>query len=249
MNHITEEELIEYYYGEIGHKAGIERHLKVCKECSGAFASLSKELADIKRISPPVRDAGYGEQVWQSLRHSLPAYEKTSRRWRSYFVWNALALATLCALLLAFLAGRQWQRKQIDRVAENIPQARERVVFVVLGDHLDRSERLLVELKHAGDGPATPLLRAEAQDLLTANRLYRESAAQAGDPALAAALDHLERALVEVANEPGDLSPSDVAQIQKEMNTDGLLFEVRVLRSRVQAQQQGRTVPSKGVSL
>jgi len=83
----------------------------------------------------------------------------------------------------------------------------------------------------------------------TANRLYRASATQAGDPVLAAALDHLERALVEVANGPEDLSNADLARIQKEMNTDGLLFEVRVLRSRVQAQQQGGTARSKGVSI
>jgi hypothetical protein len=59
----------------------------------------------------------------------------------------------------------------------------------------------------------------------------------------------LERALVEVSNGLDDLSSSDLARIQKEMNTDGLLFEVRVLRSRVQAQQQGATARSKGVSI
>jgi hypothetical protein len=130
-------------------------------------------------------------------------------------------------------------------------QGRERVVLLVLGDHLDRSERLLVELKHADPSTEAPL-QAEARDLLSANRLYRESVKQAGDPVLAAALDHLGRVLTEVANEPARLSQARLDELQKEMNTDGLLFEVRVLRSRVQEDvepKSGASPVTKGVSI
>ena len=87
------------------------------------------------------------------------------------------------------------------------------------------------------------MVKAEAQDLLSANRLYRESAIKSGDPAFAAALDRLERVLVEIANEPDDASPARLAELQQELNTDGLLFEVRVLRSHVQ-DEQGEQQPA-----
>ena len=43
-----------------------------------------------------------------------------------------------------------------------MPPAPQRVVILVLGDHLDRTERLLVELKHADadDSEMIPPLRA-----------------------------------------------------------------------------------------
>jgi hypothetical protein len=48
------------------------------------------------------------------------------------------------------------------------------------------------------------------------------------------------------------LSQVRLDELQKEMNTDGLLFEVRVLRSRVQGdvEQKGSAVATnKGVSI
>ena len=59
-------------------------------------------------------------------------------------------------MVAAFLAGRVWQRKQTSQTAivASDPQARQRVVVWVLGDHLDRSERLLVALNHADGNDA-----------------------------------------------------------------------------------------------
>jgi hypothetical protein len=170
--------------------------------------------------------------------------------------WRPVAWAAACALLVAvaFVAGRQWERKQLPQVAVKAdPQARQRVVVVVLGDHLDRSERLLVELNHAGghDLPAMPL-RSEARELLASNRLIRQSAIEVGDHNVEASLDHLERLLVELANQPDAPSEADLARLRQEMNTDGLLFDIRVLRSRVRSQAsvpQGAPASTKGVSL
>jgi uncharacterized membrane protein affecting hemolysin expression len=162
-----------------------------------------------------------------------------------------LGWAAACALLIAvaFVAGRRWERRQAPSVAVAVdPQARQRVVIVVLGDHLDRSERLLVELNHAGsnDISGTPL-RSEARELLASNRLVRQSAMQAGNLNVEASLDRLERLLVELANEPEDLSEADLTRLRQEMNTDGLLFDIRVLRSRVNS--QGAPKATKGVSI
>jgi hypothetical protein len=180
--------------------------------------------------------------------------------WLKLHPFGGFATAAACLLIVvaaAFFAGRQWEHRnpQSPGVANNVPaggdQGRERVVLVVLGDHLDRSERLLVELKHAEPSTEVPM-QAEARELLSANRLYRESVKQAGDPALTAALDHLERVLIEVSNEPAGLSQARLDELQREMNTDGLLFEVRVLRSRVQgdAEQKSKAAAAtKGVSI
>ena len=254
MKHLNEEELIEHYYEESVNMADCERHLKACTICAERYAELRRDLDGVKPLVPPVRGEDYGEQVWQSIRGSLAVYEKPKRSWIR--VGRPLGWVAACALLIAvaFVAGRRWERKQAPTVAVAVdPQARQRVVIVVLGDHLDRSERLLVELNHAGsdDIPATPL-RSEARELLDSNRLVRQSAIQAGDLNVDASLDRLERLLVELANEPEDLSEADLNRLRQEMNTEGLLFDIRVLRSRVNSQAhapQDAPKAMKGVSI
>ena len=260
MKHFNEEELIDYYYGESDDAQKISQHLRGCANCDVAYKALSRDLSEIASITPPARDAGYGEQVWQSIRNSVPKYgahKKQRFGWLRLHPFGSFAAAAACLLIVAaaFFAGRQWEHRnpQTPSVADNASDStsRERVVLVVLGDHLDRSERLLVELKHADPSTEVPM-QAAARELLSSNRLYRESVKQAGDPALTAALDHLERVLIEVANEPAGLSQARLDELQKEMNTDGLLFEVRVLRSRVQGgveQKSSAAAPTKGVTI
>jgi len=254
MKHLNEAELIEHYYGESASTADCERHLKSCAACAKHYADLHRDLDGVKPIVTPVRGEDYGEQVWQSIRSSLPVYEKPERSWIRF--WRPLGWATACALLLAvaFVAGRQWERKQAPPVAVAAdPQARQRVVFVVLGDHLDRSERLLVELNHAGSNDVSALpLRGEARELLANNRLVRQSAIRAGDYKVEASLDRLERLLVELANQPDEPNERDLDRLRQEMNTDGLLFDIRILRSRVGSralEPQGAATATKGVSL
>jgi hypothetical protein len=252
MKHLTEEELVDHYYGEATNPADIESHLHACNVCAENYATLQQDLASIKSPAVPVRDASYGDQVWKSLRNSVPVYEKQKRRWLHFNLAQGLGYATACIVLIAaaFFAGRQWEHRKhpSTQLAGNNQPARP-IILVVLGDHLDRSERLLVELNHANDVSAVMPVKAEAQDLLSANRLYRESATRAGDPQLTAALDRLERVLVEIVNAPDSSSPAQLARLQKEMNIDGLLFEVRVLRSRIPDQQKNSTVRTKGVSI
>jgi len=243
MNHLTEEQLIEHYYEESPQSAGIVQHLRACNRCAETYAELRSDLDAIEPITAPARAASHGEQIWQSIRNSVPVYEqKQQRLWQPFSNLKALSFATACTFLIAvaFFAGRQWENHQrppqIQTAANN--RNRQPIVLVVLGDHLGRSERFLVALKHGDSAESTALVKAEAQDLLSANRLYRESAIESGDPAFAAALDRLERVLVEIANEPDNASPARLAELQKELNTDGLLFEVRVLRSHVQDEQK-----------
>jgi hypothetical protein len=242
MNHLTEEQLIEHYYAESTQSARIDRHLRECNACTEIYAELRGDLDAIAPIMAPTKEA-LGERVWQSIRNFVPAYQQKQRGFGQRFGNpQVLSFATACTFLIvvAFFAGRQWENyqhpSQIQTAADN--RTRQPIVLVVLGDHLGRSERFLVALRHGDSAESTALVKAEAQDLLSANRLYRESAIESGDPAFAAALDGLERVLVEIANEPDNASPARLAELQKELNTDGLLFEVRVLRSRVQDEQR-----------
>ena len=125
---------------------------------------------------------------------------------------------------------------------------KQRIVVVVLSDHLDRSERLLVELKHAdadSEEMVSPL-RDEARSLQAANRICREDAKKNDDPALTKALDRLDGVLAELANQPGGLNAAALARLQDEMKSDSLLFEVRVLRSRIPDRQRTASNRSEG---
>ena len=250
MKHLDDSELIDVYYGE-GTEAS-DAHLKACRECSASFAKYKQSLDAIQPTAVPQRSADYGERVWQTLRPQLVPYQKKRKNWFDWTQWRAAALAVGCAMLLAvvFLGGRYWERITTKKaIATANPQATQRVVVVVLTDHLDQTERLLVQLKHAdlSDRTESAQLQSEAQELLASNRLYRTSASNNGDPALAGALDRLEGVLAEVANNP-DLTAADLERVQKEMNTEGILFEIRVLLTR-SPNQEGGPKPAKGVSI
>lgn len=252
MKHVTEEEMIAHLYGESENTAAVEKHLAGCDACAQAFAELKRDLGNVDRVEAPARDADYGERVWAAIAPSLPVYEVRRRWWASGWM-KGLGYAAACALLAAcaFYAGRVWEQRQqppMAHAAPKTPPAKQPIVVVVLDDHLDRSERFLVQLKHADVDPAqmaTPL-RDEARSLLTANRVCRKNLGQADDPELSTALDHLDRLLAEAANEPGGLNAQAITKLQDEMNADGLLFEVRVLRSRVMDKKAAIGHASKG---
>jgi hypothetical protein len=260
MKHLTEDELIAQALSEREGQGAdaVEEHLAACEECADSFLILLSDLAAMKPVTTPDRDDSYGYRVWESLAPSLAACTARKqgwwrRGWPSAAAWKGLGYAAACALLVgAFFAGRQWehwnQKQPTARVEQKAPQAKQPVVIVVLDDHLDRSERFLVELKHADlDSPAMASpMRDEARSLLAANRVCLEKAAGASDPELTTALDHLDRLLEEAANEPGGLNSRSIAKLQDEMQSDGLLFEVRVLRSRIASREANGNHPVKG---
>jgi hypothetical protein len=74
----------------------------------------------------------------------------------------------------------------------------------------------------------------------------RKNLVKTSDPELATALDHLDSLLAEAANEPGGLNAGSIAKLQDEMNADALLFEVRVLRTRITDHARSGDNPAKG---
>jgi hypothetical protein len=245
MSHLTDEQLIEHYFCEGANRVVVETHLRICSRCEQVYEEISNVLA-VRAPEPPAREPGYGRRLWQSIHAPLRPYPTAKRR---YFSWPRLVLASAClaGLAAAFLFGALWQRSRIRPSAAAIsPQGKERVVLLILNDHLDRSERLLVELNHAGAEPGSldASLQSEARQLLPDNRIYRQAVSANHDPIMSAALDHLERVLLEVANSPDKLNSADIARIEREMNTDSLLFQIRVLRART-SRQEPQVEPSQ----
>jgi hypothetical protein len=80
--------------------------------------------------------------------------------------------------------------------------------------------------------------RGRAEQLVSDNRLYRQTAAATGNTALVNVLDELERVLVDVAASPDVVSATDMDQVRRQIDTNGLLFKVRVLSSEVRDRQK-----------
>jgi hypothetical protein len=253
MKHFSQEELVEQYFNGVpgGLSRGARRHLEKCDECAMAYKKLASDLAAARHLNVPERDNDYGEEMWRRVAPLLPERPWLGVRAPRVGLWRGLSYAGGLAVLImgAFYLGRMWEhRQQPHMMAAKTPApAHLHVVVVVLGDYLDQSERLLVELKHAdGENPQLAPLSEEARNLLTANRRFREDADKSGDHELIEALDRLDQLLNQLANEPRGLNADAIARLRQEMNTDGLLFEVRVLRSKNPHRKRAVRVMARG---
>jgi hypothetical protein len=244
MNHPTEEQLIAYHHGEAARRAEISMHLTDCGACR---AELERITAVLRALSEfPVPDPGddYELRVWQKLAPRLP--EKRARWWQMWIDPRRLVIAGALAavVVFAFVLGRISRHPEPGAPMANAQQVRERILVVAVGDHLGKSEMMLVELANAeppADKKELVDISAEqrrAGDLLEENRLYRQTATQQGDTGLASVLDELERVLVDVAHSPGEVTSSQLESIQKRIEARGLLFKVRVVGRELQQRQQ-----------
>ena len=79
------------------------------------------------------------------------------------------------------------------------------------------------------DGPIDLTPQQEwAEDLVSENRLYRQSAADAGEAQMVGVLDDLERVLLEVAHSPQRADSDELQRLRTRLDTQDLLFTVRV---------------------
>lgn len=238
MKHLSEEQLIWFYYGEERDRAALEKHLGECESCRAAYAALERSLAEITEALPlEERTADYGAEVWQRLRPRLPAPAPRTIWWSALFVPRRWALAGAMAVLVvgAFLAGRFWPFSRPQVAQPLSAQVRERILLVAVGDHLERSQMVLLELINSkSDGEMD--ISAEqlrAHDLIAANRLYRQTATRAGDTGVASVLDELERVLLEISHSSARLSSTEFEELRSRIEAQGILFKVRVIDSQV----------------
>ncbi len=212
-NHLSEEQIILHYYGDAEEATEVERHLAACPECQAEFARVQTMLKQIEPLEVPEPLATFEEKTWLNLRDRLPA--KGSFFQRLFGAQQKWALAGAMVLLLAaaFMAGRFWPRPGVQVAVQPGQVNPQRVVLVAVGNHLERSQMLLVEIMNTDAKGSVDFSteQAEARDLLDSNHLYRVSAQQAGDPQIARLLDQLGRVLAEVANGPSEVSPERFA--------------------------------------
>ena len=239
MDHLNEERLILHYYGEEGETLAVEQHLDGCPECRSLYASLQRVLNLVDTLPLPERGEDYDAAVWQRLEPQLPLRR---RRWQLPPVWRWTAAATAMAAMLvaAFVAGRSYPTAMKPaQMAEN-NKAGERVLLVAVGDYLERSQMVLIELQNAR--PDQPLdisaERERAADLVSESRLYRQTATRIGDLTVANGLDDLDRVLLEIAHAPSQLSPEEVERLRARLEAEGILFKVRVLGSNVRNREE-----------
>ena len=237
MTHLNEEQLVEHYYKDDANHAETATHLGLCAACRSEFERLSAALASVSAFEPPARDEKYGTDVWNRVRAHLPEQEKRSwRNWAGARRWIAVgAMAVL--IVTAFLLGRLSKPvpAQNQEIADKDKD--KKVLLVALGDHLERSQMILVELTHAPQSNDVDISSEQkrAEELPASNRLYRQAAVKNGDVDIAAVLDQLERVLLEVTHEPSKLDGEQMQEIQKQIEAKGILFKVRVIGSKVRS--------------
>ncbi len=238
MRELHDEDLILYFYGEAEDPEAIREALASSPELSARYETLRQALdAAGDALSVPERPDSYGTEVWERLRPQLQAprarllwFRPGGEDRRALAGWLAAAVLLLA---IGFLAGRVWPRPEAAALSA---EARERILVRTMATHLERSERLLTKVANAeADGSVD--LSAErqwAQDLLTANRLYRQITRRGGRPMLSSLLDDLEPFLLELAHSPAEIPAEDLTDLRARIEEQALLFKMRVVSQRLE---------------
>jgi hypothetical protein len=231
MQHLTEEQLVAFHYRD-GDAPAAAAHLTACPSCATEYETIRRVLALVSEAPIPDRGDRYGEEVWTRLRWKLGSRERR-RRWQS--------LTAVAALLtIAFFAGLFFrtrpataptgvQQATTSAGPSTSDEGAERLLASVVSDHLDTSGRMLLEVANANATDAVTTKSSRAEDLVSANRIYRQTAQQQGDERIAQLLSDLEPILLELANAGGSLEGKKLAELQNRIESKGLLFKVRVM--------------------
>jgi hypothetical protein len=242
MNHLNEEQLILHYYGEGDDALGDELHLDQCEECRALYGSLQRALNTVDAMAVPERGPDYTSQVWQSIERDVATARRA--RWPLQAPWRwAAAVAFASLLAVAFLAGRYFPMTSQPVSVATDAQAGERVLMMAVGDYLERSQGVLVELANAS--PQMPMdISAEqrrAEDLVDENRPYRQTALYSGQAGVANVLEELERSLLDITHAPSQISPQELEALRQRLDAQGILFKIRVLGSNVRSKEEVQT--------
>lgn len=229
MNHLTDEQLLDAFYGNGG--TPYRAHLESCTECSARFRQLEETLGSLREYPVPERSDSYEAEVWARLAPQLQTV-RSKRRW----LWAWTLVPALAAMLaITFFTG-VWTERRREALPDN---SRERVLLMAMSDHLERSQIVLTELVHAGSGAVDlSAERERARNLLAENRLLRQTAIHLGDRKDAALLDDLERVLLDLANGSPDTGSEDLKMLQRRVQDDGLLWKVRITSTNAREEGQ-----------
>ena len=229
MKHFSEEDLIAYQLHESSDESTISMHLESCSEC----ADLSESIAETLRVfsADPVPQPDL-EHNWQRLRGNLrvltPERPRGFELFRWHWAWPVAGLTTAALILLTVFGTHIHRIDTRHTIAVNGhgPLTTE-PTDPSIANHLDAAERLLTEVNNSS-GPLDDATREQAHSLLLQNAVYVRSARDSGDFAEAAVLENFGRVLTTLDNEPP--TSHSTWRLRLEMNTSGLLLDIRILR-------------------
>jgi anti-sigma factor RsiW len=257
--HVTDEELLLDYYGEseADPRRRRQAHIEACEHC----AALDRELRSVLALvdQAPTMDAppGFGREMWALVEPQISARAKARPSWlrrvpselfgiKRVEGW-ALAGGMLALLMGAFSLGRVWDTPRLSGPAPAVDERAlsERLLQAEVEDHLERSQRVLVDLVNADDvvTDAGAADRDRAADLVAAGRLYRRSVEATGDVEMRDLLEDIERVLVDVANGAPDGSSKNLTDVRVRISEQDLLFRLRVAASEMRERER-RTRPT-----
>jgi len=228
MDHPGEEALILHYYGEGEDAVGVEAHLAGCEICRAAYADLERDMAALLDGLPaPERGEDYGVRVWQRLRDRLQVRRVVLFTPRRLAAWGSIA----ALIVVAFLVGRNPPRSKPALPEPVSEQMRRQILLLDVGEHLERSQRAVIELVNAAGNGTVDISGQQqwAEDLIAANRLYRLACESAGEAPLASLLEELERTLLEISNSPPSLSRGEFSELSRRITEQGIVFKLRVV--------------------
>jgi len=237
MNTIDEEQLMALAFDELP-AADAERlrdALATDPALAARYAKLQDDLLGFAHAEAPARDELYGRRIWAKVQPALAPRGAASRRMTPW-PWAIVASLALVAVL-AYQLGRSELVAPIPEegatVAATTPPGRsaasQRVLAASVADHLQGTERLLLEI--ANRNPDAEIdIEAERQwasILLTANRLYRYAAEQAGQARVAQVLEDMEPVLIQLANGDGEDASDELMGLRRSIEQRDLIFKAR----------------------
>jgi hypothetical protein len=247
--HLTEDEFVLLHYGDAddNERRELDDHVAACGNC---WRELERVRALLTAVRLPAVEPGkdYESDVWRRLQPMLP--EKHRSFWLSWPKW-ATAFTMAAVAFAAFGIGRWFERATesheavVNQVAKQTSDdslqntARERVLWMAVGAHLERAQRVLTELENTKASAHTDISaeQEEVEVLLPDNRLYRQTAIQLSDVQVATLLDELERLLVDLSHRQPSISPGELDAIRNQIGPQGLLFKVRIAGSELRSRK------------
>jgi hypothetical protein len=257
---LADEDFVLDYYGELetADRDRVRAHLAWCADCQHADRDVRATLRLVDVTPVPEPSASFERDLWARIEPHLlatadaPTWTARVRAWlpgaassRSWprVAWASAAVATI---VLAFVAGR-FGRGDAPATAGLKPAtfqaARERVLDAEVGDHIERSQRVLTDLVNID--AATPVVLASDQrraaDLVSAGRVYRRTAAALGDTATSELLEDLAGVLLDVANGSAEPTPREIESWRERIDQQDLVFRLRVVGAELRRRQDPAT--------
>src|SRR5262245_11337396 len=253
MTHVSDEELLLDYYGEASseQRAAMRAHLERCADCRALDRELRGVLALVNTEPLPEAPPGFEREMWARVEPHIASSPKPrsgeggSRTWWT-FEWPRWALAAAAVALAAgsFALGRVWDTPAPTVASVESPATvSQRMLRSEVEEHLERSQRVLVELVNADEAAPVVLAsgRERAADLVAAGRLYRRSVEGIGDAETRDLLEDVERVLVEIANGPEVETSNDLSEVRARISNQDLIFRLRVTTAEMRARERRAT--------